>query len=683
MSYRIASSRWTPVFLFIVAFVCLPLTRLDYLAKMPGDVGDASLNNYFLENIYLYFSGKSHSLWNLGFFYPFPYVLGFSDNLFGAAPIYMLMRLLSAQPDTAFQLWFLFAYAPNFAAAYYALRKLGASNIGASVGALIFAFALPTTAHAGHAQLHYRFGLPLAIAFFFKFLDEKEWRCLAIAGAWLAWQFYCGVYIGFFTLFLLVAMLLACVVHGWLGARQSPLSIASDFLAQWKLQERLQSLKVLAGLSLLLALLVVLFYPYLQVSRLYEAKRPWSEIASMLPRPQSYFLSDASYLWSTSDAKVFRKIPMRHEHQMFVGAIPLLLALLGFFAGRKINKGRAFPWILGMLMIVIGSTLYIGGFSIWQYLYKLPLASAIRAMSRLDLAILFPVAYLAAVAIDRIKIVRFGISIILAVVLPLLILEFSATRMQSSFKEDWRARLASADNRLKEPLLENSIIFFSQNGEKNSSAAELDAMWVAQSRGVYTLNGYSGFLPVGYSMNYGNDCSELPRRIISYLAFAGKVNNDDEYRNLMKRVVPVGFDRCAESWFTSAPKITAIDRSYTPAEIRNLSYVSGVERKSGDAKFVDLKIKNSGGIPISAISAVGTPVRISWRFLDSSGAPSTGFEKRVNLPFDIPSGGDLLVSIPIESTSDLKDGSLQFSLVQDGAFWAHDVGVQPITIPWK
>ena len=48
------SSKWLilPVALFLIGFLLLPFAQMSRLAMMPGDVGDARLNNYFLENVY-------------------------------------------------------------------------------------------------------------------------------------------------------------------------------------------------------------------------------------------------------------------------------------------------------------------------------------------------------------------------------------------------------------------------------------------------------------------------------------------------------------------------------------------------------------------------------------------------------------------------------------------------------
>ena len=174
--------RWlVPLALFAIAFAAGPLSQFHGLSRMPGNLIDSRLENYFLENIFQFLKGNSPSLVHLTYFYPFPYVLGFCDNLFGSAPAYLLPRLLTGQSDTAFQVWFLVGYAANYAAAYWALRRLSCSVISASVGALIFTFALPISGQTHHPQLQYRFGIPLAAAFLISFLEQKNWSHLICA----------------------------------------------------------------------------------------------------------------------------------------------------------------------------------------------------------------------------------------------------------------------------------------------------------------------------------------------------------------------------------------------------------------------------------------------------------------------------------------------------------------------
>lgn len=676
------TQRWIPAALFIIAFAALPFTQFPKMAFVPGDIGDARLNNYFLENIYLFVTGHSESLWHLSFFAPFPYILGFSDNLFGASPVYLIARTITHQPEKSFLIWFLFGYMANFASAYYVLRRLHSSTLAASIGAVIFAFALPTSAHAGHAQLHYRFGIPLAVFFASEFLTQKSFRALTLCGAWMVWQFFCGVYIGFFALFLVTTMMMVHVGHNFFVQGQRPKEILQSIIEQWGTQTSQEKVRFALAIAFLLALMAALFYPYLRVSQLYGAQRPWGEIASMLPRLQSYFLSDSSYLWSNTNAKVFADLPARHEHQMFVGIAPLLLALFATLSGTSKEHGYRFFLISGMLALCILLTLNIGGFSLWIFLHKLPLASAIRGMARLDQAILFPVAYLCAIAIDQIsRNYKWGMKLICIAILPFTIFELSATTICTTPLDTWRERIASTEKKLPGNLPQNPVVFFAQN-DGPPYAEDLDAMWIALNHGIKTFNGYSGIAPPNYSYEYGNDCRELPIRVISYLKFTDKAGDLDAYRTLMARSVPVGFVGCDPQWWRTPP-ITSSSKVYTVDEVRHLSYAFGRVIRSHDHTYVEVIINNSGDTSFSAHSAIDKPLRVSWRFLNALGEAADNWRSRRDLPLDIPAHGSISMRIPIDSRPSVQGASLQVTMVQEHEFWAHDIGISPISLPWK
>ena len=44
-------TRFLPLIIFLLAFILIPIKQLGGFNLMPGDMGDARLNNYFLENI--------------------------------------------------------------------------------------------------------------------------------------------------------------------------------------------------------------------------------------------------------------------------------------------------------------------------------------------------------------------------------------------------------------------------------------------------------------------------------------------------------------------------------------------------------------------------------------------------------------------------------------------------------
>lgn len=675
---------WLPLATLVFTLLFAPFTQLDGLRLMPGDLVDARLNNYFLENIYQVLTGRMDSLWHLSFFAPFPYVLGFSDNHFGSSLTYIIARLIGIKPDTAFQFWFVIGYVVNFLAAYYALQRLNASTTAATIGALIFAFALPTAAHAAHAQLHYRFGLPLAITFLSIFLESKSWRLFLISGIWLVWQFYSGIYIGFFTLLLMGAMIIAYLGYAIFGLRTPTNNVFNQFKKSWKSNSKRQQIAFIAGILALLVLLIWLFYPYLQVSRLYGAKRSWSEISIMLPRPQSYFLSDRSFLWSSQNSRVFIDLPMRHEHQMFIGLAPLALVLAGIFMGSRSANGNTYVHMTGMLGIVIIMTLYVGGFSLWYLVHKLPLFSAIRAVSRVDVALLFPVAYLAAVAVDHLKNrLLWGEKAAVIFFLPMVFLEVGLTSMPTSSKAEWRQRIVVAEARIPASLPDESVLFLAEHSSEKPYLDELDAMWASLNRGLRTLNGYSGLTPPNYRYHYGRDCSEWPRRILSFLESSGQNTSLEAYRDLMSHIVPIDFIGCNKEWLKTPPSISRSNRVYTAEEFSQLSFTNIELHRENELEVVRVTISNPLDINFSSLSITDNTIRLSWRFIDSRGNPMSGWDPRKNLPFDIPAHGSLTVDIPLSFGNEREPMVMQLSLVQELVFWGHDVGIAPISIKIK
>ena len=679
------------IFIFCLAFLLIPLHQLEFLVCMPGDTGDARLNNYFLENIFQFFIGKSESLWHLSFFYPYPYVLGFSDNLFGASPLYLMPRFLGIAEDTSFQLWFLLSYFANYFSAYYAFRKLRFSQVAASFGALVFAFALPVTVRQGHAQLCYRFGVPLATLFFTFFLQRKNWKYIFISGGWLVWQYYCSIYIGFFTSILILACLLAYCLKcpRWTG-----LSFIANMrgfiesITQCSLKEKI--IYLLASLGIFV-LMLALFFPYLQVSRLYKFERDSSEIASMLPRPESYFLTSVSS-WYSSKAEIFSQLPMRHEHQMFFGIGVWVFLLLGWYFYRKQKVDLPIRVILLSFPILILCTLYWNGYSIWLLFVKAPLFSAIRAMARIDLVMLFPVAAICSISMENIqkalsKNLTGSLNTVIFTIFLAIILEFSLVNPGTSAKSIWRERLVEKEKLLPTDLQKDSILFFS--GCDEFFAGEIDAMWVGLRRNLPVLNGYSGWSPKGFNITFGQHLNELPRRLMAYQFFSKDLSNKKTYAELISKVVPIGFAIDSADYIEflnnfEGRTISETNEDFPKEKFQFLKPNIVGKWRCKDQEYAIIEILNPTDTPVASISKTNHPIRVSWRFTNSTGSPLTGWDNRADLPFDIPAQGSLTMTLPI-AKPDLSTtvGEFQVSLVQDGVFWLHDLGVAPSIKKWN
>lgn len=672
-----------PWAVFLLFFITGPLGDLSGLQAMPGDLRDARLNNYFLENIYLFAIEPSRGLWHLRMLWPFPYVGGFSDNLFGASPLYLLPRFLTGEADTAFQIWFLSSYAANFAACYYALRGLGIGIPAATCGALVFTFALPVTARDGHAQLSYRFPVPLAAVSMLHFLQNGNWRHLLSAFAWLVWQLYGSIYIGFFLSMLLAAMAVSYGVYVCGTRRTCWMDYLLGFRSQWTTARRGAKTGGVLALLVLVGLTLLLFYPYGRVSELYGFKRPVEEITTMLPRPQSYFYCDRSWLWRSSN-ETFTGLPIRHEHQMFIGLVPLALLLWGLIATFRGRKPGAVPVALaGALFTLIVVTLYWGGISLWILFCQLPVASAIRAMTRIDLVLLFPAAYFAATGVDRLRQAHRAIGpLAVTAIMGLFLFEFLSASLGTTPKAEWRSRLDAKDRLVPAALAPDSVLFFAQQGGHHA-LEDLDAMWVALRRGRPTLSGYTGHLPAGFSWEFAQDLAELPRRIVAWISFVHAPDPERTYRELVGKVIPVGFagQATAERLAGFNPPQKLSTRPYSPEELSVLRLRARQARSFGGRCYVEVEVSNSGDQRIITTSALGKSIRLAWRVADPAGPATDDWHQRKDIVFDIPAGGTASVELPIGARDKVNGRTLEVSIVQEREFWLQDHGFEPLRVP--
>src|SRR5690349_17320021 len=184
---------------WIMFFAGLWLVVLRHLGPtlelVPGDLSDARFNNYVLEHFFRWVSGVHQDYWNVTFFYPFPLIMAFSDNLFGAAPIYALLRWIGFDMTSAYQGWYFLGFGCNYAAAVYVLSRLKFRPLAAGMGAFFFTFGLPVLAQEVHAQLLYRFGVPLSCYFLWSFYQEPRLHKAVAVLFWLVWQFYLTIYV--------------------------------------------------------------------------------------------------------------------------------------------------------------------------------------------------------------------------------------------------------------------------------------------------------------------------------------------------------------------------------------------------------------------------------------------------------------------------------------------------------
>jgi hypothetical protein len=509
-SQRFQKIHLFPASLLFVGFVAI-IAPCVFGGYLPGGIMDSRLITYLLESFYQSASGNQHGFIDAPFFYPWPDTLGYSDTLWGTAPIYALFRLMGMTTFHAYAAWFAVGNILNFIVAYVVLRRFGLAQLGAGMGAFLFAFSLPVSSQFGHTQLTYRFGVPLAIYFFHRYLTTRQSIFISLVLLSISLQTLATLYLGIFSGYLLVAWFLSWCYLKKVREREAFSHILRNLLPQL---ESIASYLLSAAIGLVaIALLILALVPYWEVHSLYGFTRDWQEIKSMLPRVQSYLLSDSSMLWAFH-SPLFDSLPMRWEHNMFLGSIAVIAAVATTFYEKALRPGPTLFLMRTSFFLLFIVTLCLFGHTLYYGLAQVPGLNAIRSVTRIILVMAFPVGFMLGNFIESIynrdKNTPWWRLLAIALVIGC-VAESVLVRLARFNLEDSKIRTdqleAQVKAALKRPLSPSDILVVAQTKDaiKTDSDAvnwyeiEIDSMLVAQKLGIKTLNGYSGSWPPGYS----------------------------------------------------------------------------------------------------------------------------------------------------------------------------------------
>lgn len=660
---------WPALLALALGLLGIALPQSDFFRAIPGDLGDARFNGLILEHVFRWLSGIDASLLSPGYFFPFPGALTFSDNHFGTVGVYALLRLVGLSPELAYIGWFTFAYVANYLCAYIVLRRFGLSAGGGAVGAFVFAFAMPVLVQAGHAQLGYRFAVPLAILALQRLLRDGHPAPLGWLGIWVTLQFYCSIYLGYFLLLLLGGYLLAAylVPSSRLVMMRPDRVVAGP--VRWP--QRGELWRCIGVLVVCAVALIALFAPYAYYADLYGLARNPADIERMLPRIGSYLLADSSWVWGRFSQHV-SGIPMRQEHQMFIGAAACLLAIIGVARGAS-HWARVSAIAMALLVML---TLNVLGLSLYAFVEHLPMANAIRAVSRIGLVMVFPLGLLAGTGFDRLTLgVRSRVGSILAAILVIVLLVECATLRTASVPlSDWRDRLAMSLAEVPGTLAPDAIVYVPRQPNEPLFMTELDGMSVAQRLGRNTINGYSGNSPPGFGF-VTDPCDDLIDRLSGYARFM-KLDMA-QVDALARRVVVVGATLdCAMP--RSLPERTHFEGALPKAAFARVHVaIAGLTIANAQQLTVELVVGNGLDTVLASVSDSNQPIRFSWRFLSvDTGAPvSADWATRSELRKDVPAHASEQLRLLIDAPSTPGRYRLEMTMVQEDVAWFHERGM--------
>ncbi len=524
----------------------LGLVLLPYTTgrKMPGDLGDSRFNLALLEFFYRTLPALLHArpadFLNAPFFYPWPGVTNFSDTFWGNGEVYALARALGAAELAAFRAWFLAGFALTYIVAFLSFRKLGLRTFGAATGAFLFTFPLPMAAQFDHVQLVYRLWIPPAVLAFDGFLTRRSLRGGAAAVLFVALQLAVSIYLGLFLCLLLASYAAAlCLVA------RNRLALPRWAAARSAAATTLVTTGILFAAGLVV--LAVVGIPYFDVQSMYGFTRSWHEVAAGLPRPASYLLSGASTLWPNLSSRF--PLPLLVEQQIFPGAAAIVPFAWFLLSSRARARHSLIAPMLACAAILFVLTIDLGGHTLYRLIYPLPGFSAVRAVARVVLVTMLPLAVLFGLLVDDLTALgssRLQRGFLAALLSGFMVAECSLVGHYGSAPTAWSARLEALESRLPKHLPPRAVLAVATPplGPGTDWAwilPQIDAEVAAATFGISTMNGYSGNRPPTWKTI--TTCEDIADNIRAGRHFR-EVHDLPRPRITSERLVLIGFGSC-------------------------------------------------------------------------------------------------------------------------------------------
>ena len=644
-----------------------------------GDLGDARFNMFVLEHVYRWLSGLEDSLLSPRIFFPYPHTLGFSDTHAGTALVYAFFRFAGMDTYHAFNAWIGLGYLGTFLVAYYVLLRLSLSPLIAAMAAFAFAFSLPSIAQTSHAQLTYRFGTPLAFLFAYEFTRSKSPDDLLRLVAACSLQLLMNVYNGLYTVMICGVFLpLSAIYLGWTGEggyRRLWQDVRSALMRPANYRA---STIAVASVITAAALVVLSFHAY--VSYLYGLGRHWGDIVPMVPRLSSYLLMDSLPYWAPVSGAI-GVLDYRNEHQLFLGVplIALFVAVLVYLAWRwRTVSFQLKIFAVSALVTVILMTSF-GGHPLYIFVAQLPGFSALRAASRYELILVFPlvaaVGLFIQILLDRPRTKIFG-AVAIAGWATWSAVDLAMVRMDTT-------SIATAKSRIEDAIAETrnkridptAVMAYGADYKGHPAVVQVDAMLLAQQLDIPTFNGYSGNFPPGYS--YEPSCIGFVRMLAYYDLWA--IRHDwPRLSALVYEPIRVRTNTCDldSAAINGGPMSVGAPLTKESAALVRLEPL--IISAKPDHYEIRLRIKNGSQQTAHSLSA--KPLRLSWRAANPDEGYAKGWKNRIEIDGDIAPGGALEQTISIPRNAVQPGKVIQITFVVEHQFWGHDIGVTPVEI---
>ena len=501
--------------------------------QLIGNEGDGRLTMLITEHWFHFIRGE-HSFGDLGFFYPFQDTLAYSDMLLGFGIVHSVLRFVGLDIYDAYKITLIIIHTLGSVSCWYLLKRvINTSFFWSLFGAVAFSFSNAYATSTDHTQLLALSMVPLLVILGVRFFQNIDVRFKRNVYAYasiiqLLLILYTAWYIFFFiALFTTVAVIIWFIFA--LRKKDKPVSQIGNFFKILKCD--------IIGYLLVAGVLMIPFVKLELNALRISGGKTYNEVFYYLPEiidiihvPASNFMMGK---WITS-LKLDQRVGIGYW-EMSMGFSPVLLILFVVVMTRYcFSKSCQYDDSVKLCIVCLETVLICllitvrlspNGPSLWKIIFSVfPGAKSIRAVSRFFLFLNFPMAVCTSILCDYyfdksehlfhrscwVRTASCGIVFILL---------FMSNLDIRGVPADWDKENANQLLTDIERPPENCKAFYVINCTKKgpSPMLNLDGYQIADSLGLKTLNGYSGFVPPEYGDVYNVDTEGYEAAVIQWI----------------------------------------------------------------------------------------------------------------------------------------------------------------------
>jgi hypothetical protein len=397
------------------------------------------------------------------------------------------------------------------------------------------------------------------------------------------------------------------------------------------------------------------------------------ETITMLPRPISYLVA---FRGSAEMGRFYDRIdlPMKHEHVMFVGLIPWVCVIIVLLVARRAVLNPATVSAVVAMFLIIGLTLYVGGFSLYFILMKIPGVVGIRGVTRFILILLFPFALATAQVIhlctERLQYFKPAMAIFAVLLAAALFMENQVTPYRYSKKES-QERVRKLLEQIP-PEKQKSVLayLYPLEGEERHYYYEIDAMLAAQDRNGATMNGYSAAVPLGF--RFLRSCMDV------------KLALDDIPRLGPSFKLPSGIpDVVTVGQPADGPCTAYLGREATAAtELPDAAFRAGIVVNApqdigvGSSFTARVNVTNQSPVlwRVKGLPDGKLAMRVSCQWKTPGAVSRDEYPNRFEMPYDLQPNETASIAVSLKAPETSGEYELECDAIQELIHWFHHMG---------